>query len=79
MTIEEKIEALYEFTLNNLDNQHKRIDIGIVNKELGIFIFNQTNIDVTDYIITIDSYSIIHTLERHGNPVKEAKQGQIAV
>lgn len=79
MTIEEKIEELYEFTLNNLENQHKRLDIGVINKELGVFIYNQTQIDVTDYVITIDSYSIIHTLERHGNPIKEAKHGQVAV
>ena len=30
MTIEEKIEELYEYTLNNIENQHKLLDIRIV-------------------------------------------------
>ena len=38
-----------------------------------------TGIDVTEFLITIDNYSIIHTLERHGNPIKEAKRGQIGI
>ena len=79
MTIEEKIDELYEFTLNNVDNQYKRLDIGVVDKDLASLIQNLTEIDVTNYVITIDSYSIIHTLERHGNPIKEAKRGQIGI
>jgi hypothetical protein len=79
MTLFEEIEALYEFTLTDKTNQYKRLDIGVIGKNLGILIYNQTNIDVTDYILTLDTYSIIHTLERHGNPIREAKHGQIAI
>ena len=79
MTIEEQIEALYDLAVNNLANEYKRIDIGVINQELGVLISRLTNVDVTDYVLTIDSYSIIHTLERHGNPIKEAKRGQIGI
>jgi phage-Barnase-EndoU-ColicinE5/D-RelE like nuclease3 len=79
MTIEEQIEALYEFALNNLDNQYKRLDLFVINETLGAHIKGLTNIDVTEFVVTIDTYSILHTLERHGNPVKEAKRGQIGV
>jgi hypothetical protein len=75
MTIEEKIVELYEFTLNNSANEYRRLDIGVVDKNLAEVIRNLTEIDVTDFVITIDSYSIVHTLERHGNPIKEAKRG----
>jgi hypothetical protein len=79
MTVEEQIDALFELTINNVENEYKRIDLGVVSKELGLLISNMTNVDVTDYVITLDTYSISHTLERHGNPIKEAKLGQIAV
>jgi hypothetical protein len=79
MTIEEQIEELFELTINNIENEYKRIDLGIVSKELGLLISNMTDIDVTDYVLTLDTYSISHTMERHGNPIKEAKLGQIAV
>jgi phage-Barnase-EndoU-ColicinE5/D-RelE like nuclease3 len=79
MTIEEQIEELYEFTLNNLENTFKRVDLFVINQELGAYISQLTNIDVTEFIVTIDTYSIMHTLERHGNPIREAKRGQIGV
>lgn len=79
MNIEEQIEELYELVLNNLENEYKRLDLAIVNQELGAFIKRLTDIDVTEFVFTIDSYSILHTLERHGSPIKEAKRGQIAI
>ena len=79
MTIEEQIEALYDLAVDNPANEYKRIDVGIVDEKLGELIARLTSIDVTDFVITIDSYSIIHTLERHGNPIKEAKRGQIGI
>ena len=79
MTIEEQIEALFELTINNIENEYRRLDVGVVSQELGLFIKSMTNIDVTDYVITFDTYSITHTMERHGNPIKEAKIGQIAI
>ena len=79
MTIEEQIEELYEFTLNNLENAYKRIDLCVIDQALGAYIYRLTNIDVTEFVLTIDTYSILHTLERHGNPVKEAKRGQIGI
>lgn len=51
----------------------------MIGKDLGILIQSLTEIDITDYVITIDTYSIVYTLERHGNPIKEAKRGQIGI
>jgi hypothetical protein len=79
MTIEEQIDELYDFALNNIENEYRRLDLFVVNQELGTRIKHLTGIDITEFIVTLDTYSILHTLERHGNPVKEAKRGQLGV
>ena len=79
MNINEQIFDLFEFTINDTSNTFKRIDLGIVSHELGQLIKMKTSIDVTNYVISMDTFSIKHTIERHGNPIKEAKLGQIAV
>jgi hypothetical protein len=78
-TIDEQIEELYELAVNSQDNPFKRMDIGVVDETLGHLIFQQTNVDVTGYILTLDTFSIIHTLERHGNPIREARRGQLGI
>jgi len=50
-----------------------------IGSELVHHIFEATGVDTDGFMVSIDNYSILHTLQRHGNPVKEAKHGQIAV
>lgn len=38
-----------------------------------------TQIDVSNHWVCIDNFGILHTLEEHGNPISEAKRGQIAI
>ena len=54
MTIEEKIEALFELTIHNIGNEYKRIDVGVVSQELGVLIHGLTNIDVTGFAALAD-------------------------
>ncbi len=77
--IQSQIEALYEFALNNPENIYQVVDLLQVGEALAEKIYEETGIDVLDFLVSIDNYSIIHTLLRHGNPAQEAKQGQIAV
>jgi hypothetical protein len=42
-------------------------------------VLEKTEIDLAGHWFCIDNYGIIHTLEQHGNPITEAKRGQIAV
>lgn len=79
MNIEESINELYDFTINNLDNAYKCIDIGVIDSELGKLILDSTGVDVSGFCLSIGNYSIRHTLQRHGNPIKEASKGQIGV
>jgi len=78
MDIEKQIELLYESVLS-LQNDHLIIDIGIVDHALAGRIKKCTGEDLTGYLITIDNYSIKHTLEKHGNPITEAKRGQLNI
>ena len=58
---------------------HTKIDICLVPDSLAQKVFEITNIDISNHWITIDNYGITHTLLQHGNPISEAKRGQIAI
>lgn len=75
----EQINSLYEECLTNTEQFHTKIDICIVPDALAQMVFEATNIDITNHLITIDNYGITHTLLQHGNPISEAKRGQIAI
>jgi hypothetical protein len=58
---------------------HTKIDVCIVPDYLVKLVFEVTTIDIANYMITIDNYGISHTLLQHGNPISEAKRGQVAI
>ena len=74
-----QIEALYEFALNNPLNEYQIVDIFQIEAELSLQIQSATGVNVEGYWVSIDNYSIVHIILRHGNPVKEARHGQIAI
>ena len=55
------------------------MDLCQVDSTLAERVSSETGIDITDFTISIDSFSISHTLKKHGNPITEASRGQIAV
>lgn len=75
----QQIEALYDFALDNPTNAYKVVDIMPIDSLFAEYIFQETGVDLQGFWFSIDNYSIVHTLLRHGNPVKESKHGQIAV
>ncbi len=77
--IKQKIYDLYDECLANLEPFHRKIDLFIIPELLAKHILEVTEIDVTGFWVCIDNFGILHTLESHGNPVSEAKRGQIAV
>lgn len=74
-----EISDLYDECLENLEQFHRKIDLFQISQTLANTIKEKTDIDLENYWICIDNYGIIHTLENHGNPISEAKRGQIAV
>ena len=77
--IKQKIYDLYDECLDNLGQFHRKLDLFIVPVELSQRIKEITDLDVSDHWVCIDNYGILHTLEQHGNPVSEAKRGQVAI
>ncbi len=77
--LEQLIEELYEFTFNDRTNTYKIIDLWEIDAALSQKIISETGVDVEGFSIAIDSYGISHSLLKHGNPLKEALRGQIAV
>jgi hypothetical protein len=77
--LKRKIEDLYDFALNNPENELRIIEITRIEKELAEAIQLKTGIDLSDFVIAIDNYGIKHTIERHGDAKKEARFGQIAI
>ena len=77
--IKDKINALYDACLESTTPFHVKIDVCMVPEELAIMVLSTTNIDISNHLITIDNYGIIHTLQHHSNPITEAKRGQVAI
>ena len=77
--IKDKINALYDACLESTTHFHVKIDVCMVPEELAIMVMTTTNIDISNHLITIDNYGIIHTLQQHSNPITEAKRGQVAI
>ena len=77
--IKDKINALYDACIESKTLSHVKIDVCIVPEELAIMVLTTTNIDISNHLITIDNFGIIHTLQQHSNPITEAKRGQVAI
>lgn len=77
--LKRKIEELYDFALNNPENSYQIVDLVEISADLAEKILTATGVDVSGFTLSIDNYGILHTLERHGNPVREKARGQLAV
>jgi hypothetical protein len=73
------IEELFVLTSNNKTNEHIILDLEIINDELVDKIRNEIGIDFTGFVISIDNYSIKHTLHRHSDEKTEKSLGQVAI
>jgi phage-Barnase-EndoU-ColicinE5/D-RelE like nuclease3 len=74
-----QINELYDECLNNFEPFHRKLDLLEIPESLVARIFIETNLDLSGFWICIDNFGILHTLEKHGSPVSEAKRGQVAV
>lgn len=73
------INDLFDECLNIQKPFHRKVDLFIIPETLATRILKSTNINVFNHTVCMDNYGIIHTLEEHGNPISEAKRGQIAI
>ncbi len=75
----ELIDALFDFVVTNAANDYWRIDIGEVSKDMSQTIYNETNLELLGYTISMDSYGFRHLLNRHGVADNEMLRGQTSV
>ncbi|MCC6724791.1 MAG: hypothetical protein IT258_09800 [Saprospiraceae bacterium] len=77
--IKAEIYKLYDECLERREPFHRKIDLFTVPDNLAQKVLTETSFDISSHMVCIDNFGIIHTLEQHGNPLSEARRGQIAV
>ena len=77
--IRENISELFDECLNTNTPFHRKIDLFVIPDGLAQRVMEATGLEVSGHWVCIDNFGIIHTLEQHGNPISEARRGQIAV
>lgn len=77
--IQSEIYALYDECLTKQVPFHRKLDLFEVPDYLAQRVLKEAGVDISMYMVSIDNFGIIHTLEQHGNPLSEARRGQIAV
>ena len=76
---ENLINELFDFAFNNPENKKKMLDLGLIDKDLAEKIKTATELDLENYLISIDNFGIRHTMEKHGSSKTEEPRGQIAI
>ncbi len=77
--IKADIYALYDECLESPLPFHRKLDLFVVPEYLAQSVENATGLDIRGHWVCIDNFGIMHALEQHGNPLSEARRGQIAV
>lgn len=72
----EQIDAIFDFTLINAANEHWRIDIGLIDENVSKIILENINIELENFLISLDTHGIRHILRQHGTIETEKNRGQ---
>ena len=73
------IFSLYDDCLEATMPFHRKLDLFVVPDALVKRVLLDTGIDLQNHWVCIDNFGILHTIEHHGNPLAEARRGQIAI
>ena len=77
--IKTDILGLYDECLETQTPFHRKLDLFIVPDYIVERVLLEIGINLNGHWVCIDNFGILHTLEQHGNPLSEARRGQIAV
>jgi hypothetical protein len=76
----QQIRSLCDYSLHDTSNAHQVLTLmEYLEENIIEKIKTETGIDLTGFAIEIDNYGVKHAFEGHGNAIKEAKHGQIAI
>ncbi len=75
----ELIDVVFDFVITEAAKTYLRMDIGQISMDLANKVEAQTNIQLSNFRISIDTHGIRHILFKHGNTESEALRGQLSV
>jgi hypothetical protein len=75
----EIIDTLFDYVITGAASDYLRLDIGQIDTDLAENIRNNTNLELDNYFISLDSNGIRHILSKHGTVDGERLRGQIQV
>ncbi len=61
----EQIYALIDFAFQNPNNELRRIDIGVIEKNLAEKIKEISGLDTENFLVSVDNYAILHIFNKH--------------
>lgn len=67
------------FARQSISIADRRTLLSLGRVQNAALILEKTGLNVVGFTRILDNYGVRHTLKQHGDPVKEAKRGQIAV
>ena len=67
------------FALESLGIADRRLLLSLGRVENAALILEKTGLNVAGFTRVLDNYGVRHTIKQHGDAVKEARRGQIAV
>ena len=74
--------SIIEFVQSSLTdktNKQKKFLINAIDAIEALVIETEININVENYKRIIDNFGVKHTFKKHGNAIKEASRGQLAI
>lgn len=77
--MQESLSKFIAESLKQLPSENKQILLGPVLDFVVQQLVLESDVDLTDYMFTIDSYAVRHIMKSHGDPQKEEAHGQKAV
>lgn len=75
----ELIDTLFDFVLTGAAKDYLRMDIGQISTHLAKDMNYFTQLNLENYLISIDSHGIRHLLNKHGISENEVLRGQVVV
>ncbi len=74
----EQIDVLFDHVITNSASDFLRVDIGMISTDLASEIYKNSMLSLDNFIVSVDSFCIKHTMNQHGTE-KEELRGQIPI
>ncbi len=73
------IDLLFALASDKQNNEYCIEDLCVVNSLLANLVQDACNFNIANFAISVDVYGFKHTIDKHGNVIRENLRGQSAV